>query len=102
MPAAQAAALDAVVPAKKGKPAHPAVDWPAVSAAFVTSLSLEYNPFTTQIEPHDWIGEYCDAVAAANTILIDLCRDFWGYIHSGICASVRSPEKWARRPCRTR
>jgi adenylosuccinate lyase len=63
--------------------AVPAVDWPAVSAAFVTSLSLEYNPFTTQIEPHDWIGEYCDAIAAANTILIDLCRDFWGYISLG-------------------
>ena len=63
--------------------AIPGVDWPAVSAAFVTSLSLEYNPFTTQIEPHDWIGEYCDAIAAANTILIDLCRDFWGYISLG-------------------
>ncbi len=63
--------------------ALPGVDWPAVSAAFVTSLSLEYNPFTTQIEPHDWIGEYCDAIAAANTILIDLCRDFWGYISLG-------------------
>jgi adenylosuccinate lyase len=63
--------------------AVPGVDWPAVSAAFVTSLSLEYNPFTTQIEPHDWIGEYCDAIAAANTILIDLCRDFWGYISLG-------------------
>ena len=63
--------------------AVPQVDWPAVSAAFVTSLSLEYNPFTTQIEPHDWIGEYCDAIAAANTILIDLCRDFWGYISLG-------------------
>jgi adenylosuccinate lyase len=63
--------------------AVPGVDWPAVSAAFVTSLSLEYNPFTTQIEPHDWIGEYCDAVAATNTVLIDLCRDFWGYISLG-------------------
>jgi adenylosuccinate lyase len=63
--------------------AVPGVDWPAVSAAFVTSLSLEYNPFTTQIEPHDWIGEYCDAIAAANIILIDLCRDFWGYISLG-------------------
>jgi adenylosuccinate lyase len=63
--------------------AVPGVDWPAVSAAFVTSLSLEYNPFTTQIEPHDWIGEYCDAIAAANTVLIDLCRDFWGYISLG-------------------
>src|SRR5205823_4546645 len=46
--------------------ALPAVDWPAVAQAFVTSLSLEYNPWTTQIEPHDWIGEYCDALAGAN------------------------------------
>ncbi len=54
-----------------------------MSAAFVTSLSLEYNPYTTQIEPHDWIAEYCDALAAANIVLIDLCRDFWGYISLG-------------------
>jgi adenylosuccinate lyase len=63
--------------------AVPGVDWPAVSEAFVTSLSLEYNPFTTQIEPHDWIGEYCDAIVASNIIHIDLCRDFWGYISLG-------------------
>jgi adenylosuccinate lyase len=44
---------------------------------------LEPNAFTTQIEPHDWIGEYCDAVAAIDTVLIDLCRDFWGYISLG-------------------
>ena len=47
------------------------------------SLQLEYNPLTTQIEPHDWIAEYCDALAAVNVILIDLCRDFWGYISLG-------------------
>ncbi len=63
--------------------AVPGVDWPAVSEAFVSSLSLEYNPFTTQIEPHDWIAEYCDALAATNIVLIDLCRDFWGYISLG-------------------
>jgi adenylosuccinate lyase len=63
--------------------ALPTVDWPAVSETFVTSLSLEYNPLTTQIEPHDWIAEYCDAIAATNTIFIDLCRDFWGYISLG-------------------
>src|SRR5205823_2851882 len=51
--------------------------------AFVTSLSLEYNPWTTQIEPHDWIGEYCDALAGANVVLIDLSRDLWGYISLG-------------------
>jgi adenylosuccinate lyase len=63
--------------------AAPGVDWPAVSRAFVESLGLEYNSHTTQIEPHDWIAEYCDALAGLNVILIDLCRDFWGYISLG-------------------
>ena len=61
----------------------PAVDWPAVARAFVDTLGLEYNPYTTQIEPHDWIAEYCDALAAVNVVLIDLCRDLWGYISLG-------------------
>jgi len=63
--------------------AAPTVDWPAVSRGFVESLGLEYNALTTQIEPHDWIGEYCDALAGLDVILIDLCRDFWGYISLG-------------------
>jgi len=63
--------------------ALPAVDWAAVAQAFVSELGLEYNPWTTQIEPHDWIGEYCDAVAAANVVCIDLCRDLWGYVSLG-------------------
>src|SRR6516165_5637021 len=63
--------------------ALPAVDWPAVAEAFVSELGLDYNPWTTQIEPHDWIGEYCDAVAAANVVCIDLCRDLWGYVSLG-------------------
>jgi len=63
--------------------ALPAVDWPGVAQSFVESLGLEYNPWTTQIEPHDWIGEYCDAAAAANVVCIDLCRDLWGYISLG-------------------
>jgi adenylosuccinate lyase len=63
--------------------ALPAVDWPALARSFVTSLDLEYNPWTTQIEPHDWIAEYCDALAAVNVISIDLCRDLWGYISLG-------------------
>ena len=63
--------------------ALPAVDWPALAQAFVGSLALEYNPWTTQIEPHDWIAEYCDAVAAANVVCIDLCRDLWGYVSLG-------------------
>ena len=63
--------------------AAPTVDWPAVSRGFVESLGLEYNAHTTQIEPHDWIAEYCDALAGLDVILIDLCRDFWGYISLG-------------------
>jgi adenylosuccinate lyase len=63
--------------------AMPSVDWPAVAQAFVSSLTLEYSPLTTQIEPHDWIGEYCDAVAATNVVCIALCRDLWGYISLG-------------------
>ncbi len=63
--------------------ALPQVRWPEVAATFVGSLKLEYNPWTTQIEPHDWIAEYCDALAAVNVIVIDLCRDFWGYISLG-------------------
>jgi adenylosuccinate lyase len=63
--------------------ALPALDWPAVARSFVSALALEYNPWTTQIEPHDWIGEYCDALAAANVVCIDLCRDLWGYISLG-------------------
>src|SRR5579863_8403201 len=63
--------------------AQPQLDWPAISRAFVESQQLAWNPYTTQIEPHDWIAEYCDALAAINVILIDLCRDLWGYISLG-------------------
>jgi adenylosuccinate lyase len=63
--------------------AYPGVDWDQLSARFVTSLGLTHNPYTTQIEPHDWIAEYCDAVARFNTVLIALCRDLWGYISIG-------------------
>ena len=63
--------------------AAPNIDWPAVSRSFIESLGLQSNPYTTQIEPHDWIAEYCDAVAATNVVLVDLCRDFWGYISLG-------------------
>jgi adenylosuccinate lyase len=63
--------------------AVPNADWPAISRSFVESLGLQYNSHTTQIEPHDWIAEYCDAVAAVNVVLIDLSRDVWGYISLG-------------------
>ncbi|MET0225841.1 MAG: adenylosuccinate lyase [Dokdonella sp.] len=63
--------------------AYPEVDWPAFSRRFVESLGLVWNPYTTQIEPHDFIAELGDAVRRANTILIDWSRDVWGYISLG-------------------
>jgi len=63
--------------------AAPQADWPAIARSFVESMQLEFNPHTTQIEPHDWIGEYCDALAAVNVVLIDFARDTWGYISLG-------------------
>jgi adenylosuccinate lyase len=63
--------------------AYPGVDWPALSGEFIGSLGLVSNAYTTQIEPHDWIAEYCDALARANTILLDASRDFWSYISIG-------------------
>jgi adenylosuccinate lyase len=63
--------------------ALPEADWAAISAAFVRSLGLESNPYTTQIEPHDWIAEYCHALMRANTVLLDLARDMWSYISLG-------------------
>ena len=62
---------------------YPEIDWRAFSQRFVESLGLDWNPYTTQIEPHDGVAEYCDAVRRANTILIDLARDVWGYISLG-------------------
>jgi adenylosuccinate lyase len=60
--------------------AYPEVDWHAFSEDFVTSLGITWNPYTTQIEPHDYIAELFDCVARFNTILIDFDRDIWGYI----------------------
>jgi len=62
---------------------YPEVDWQANAETFVTSLGLTFNPYTTQIEPHDYIAEYFDAVRRFNTILIDFDRDVWGYISLG-------------------
>lgn len=63
--------------------AYPEVDWHEYANEFVTSLGLSFNPFTTQIEPHDYIAELFDAIARFNTILIDFDRDIWGYIAMG-------------------
>ena len=63
--------------------AYPQVDWPAVAREMVGGLGLGWNPYTTQIEPHDWIAELCDAQRRVDTVLIDLSRDLWGYISLG-------------------
>jgi adenylosuccinate lyase len=63
--------------------ALPQIDWPAFSAAFVASLGLKSNRLTTQIEPHDWIAEYCHSLMRANTVLLDFARDMWSYISLG-------------------
>ncbi len=63
--------------------AYPDADWPSITTAFVESLGLECNLHTTQIEPHDWTAEYCHALIRCNTVMIDLCRDVWGYVSLG-------------------
>jgi len=63
--------------------AYPEVDWPRLAREFVEGLGLAFNPYTIQIEPHDALAELFDAIARANTIVIDLDRDIWGYISLG-------------------
>ena len=62
---------------------YPDIDWPAFSRHFVESLGLDWQPYTTQIEPHDGVAELCDVSRRIDTIAIDLCRDIWGYISQG-------------------
>ena len=62
---------------------YPDLDWSGMAKGFVESLGLSWNPYTTQIEPHDYVAELNDAVARLNTVLIDFCRDVWGYISLG-------------------
>ena len=63
--------------------AYPTVDWPTVTSHFVRALGLEWNPYTTQIEPHDYMAELFHALARFNTIVLDFDRDVWGYISLG-------------------
>ncbi|MDX1512885.1 MAG: adenylosuccinate lyase [Gammaproteobacteria bacterium] len=64
--------------------AYPEVDWPEVSRRFVTGLGLEWNPYTTQIEPHDYMAELFHALIRFNTVVLDLSRDVWAYISRGV------------------
>jgi adenylosuccinate lyase len=63
--------------------AYPEADWLAITNRFLATLGLSATRYTTQIEPHDWIAEYCQALSRFNTVAIDLCRDLWGYISLG-------------------
>ncbi len=63
--------------------AYPEVDWPELARGFLHDLGLDWNPYTTQIEPHDYVAELFDAVARFNTVLVDFSRDVWGYISLG-------------------
>ena len=63
--------------------AYPEIDWPEFARKFIESLELTANPYTTQIEPHDYMAELFDAIIRINTVLIDLSRDVWGYISLG-------------------
>ncbi|MFL0802233.1 MAG: adenylosuccinate lyase [Agarilytica sp.] len=63
--------------------AYPNIDWQGNAETFVESLGLNWNPYTTQIEPHDYIAELFDAICRYNTILLDFDRDIWGYISLG-------------------
>jgi len=63
--------------------AYPDINWPQFSQNFIESLGITFNPYTIQIEPHDYIAELFDATARYNTIVIDFCRDIWSYISIG-------------------
>ncbi|HEY5665889.1 MAG TPA: adenylosuccinate lyase [Gammaproteobacteria bacterium] len=71
--------------------AYPDCDWVEIAARFVRALGLSPKRYTTQIEPHDWIAEYCQALERINTVTIDLCRDFWSYISIGYFKSRPVP-----------
>jgi len=68
--------------------ADAAADWPAISSEFVTSLGLEWNPLTTQIESHDWQAELYQRISHANRILHNLCTDIWTYISMGYFTQI--------------
>ena len=76
--------------------AYPDLDWEQFAQSFVEKLGLEFNPYTTQIEPHDTIAELFDAYARINTILLDLNRDIWG----DISLKKPKPMRWVLQPCR--
>jgi adenylosuccinate lyase len=63
--------------------AYPDIDWAELARNFVESFGLDWNPYSTQIEPHDYMAELFDSIARFNTVLTDFCRDIWSYISLG-------------------
>ena len=83
--------------------AYPAVNWQQHAQGFIEQdLGLTFNPYTTQIEPHDYIAELFDALRRFNTVLIDFNRDVWQYISLGYFKQNLKKAKWGHQPCRTR
>ncbi|MDQ6987482.1 MAG: adenylosuccinate lyase, partial [Mariprofundaceae bacterium] len=70
---------------------YPEVDWAQTAGDFVESLGLTWNPYTTQIEPHDYIAEYNAALCRFNNIVLDFCRDIWSYISIGYFRQITIP-----------
>jgi len=73
--------------------AFPDVNWPEIMEEFINDMGLEYNPITTQIEPHDWIARLNNELTVMNTILTDLCRDIWQYISDGYLVQKVNPDE---------
>ena len=84
--------------------AWPEFDWEAFSRKVVETpaRAWRFQPYSIQIEPHDYMAELFDAVARTNTILIDFSRDVWGYVSLGYFKQRLGRARSARRPCRTR
>lgn len=79
--------------------AYPEVNWHQFSEEFVTSLGITWNPYTTQIEPHDYIAELFDCISRFNTILIDFDRDIWGYVALNHFKQKPLPVKLVHQRC---
>ena len=82
--------------------AYPNIDWAGFAEQFIKGLGLEFNPYTTQIEPHDYMAELFDGIARANTILIDYARDIWVISHWATLSRRPLPVRWVPQPCRIR
>ena len=82
--------------------AYPNVDWQAVAEKFVTGLGLDFNPYVTQIEPHDYMAELFACVERFNTITLDFDRDIWSYISIGYLSKRPSRVRSVLRRCRIR